>query len=86
MTRIVSRSIVCFFAALLAIAPAVLAYETPLEPESIRWAYFLGKRSDEKTASLLADYMKRLPVPERDPYISEMTLYAFRTGYPRLVE
>jgi len=67
---------------LLAITPVSLAYETPLRSNSIREAYFLGKRSDQKTSLFLGTYIKRMPLPENGAYISDITLY---TPYAQVV-
>ena len=82
MTLTSNRSIACLLTALLTIAPVSLAYETPLQSDSVREAYFLGKHSDEKTTSFLGNYMKHLPMPDQGPYISEITLY---TPYAQVV-
>lgn len=64
------------------VATCLYAYDHPLSANAIREAYFLGQRSDEKTASFLAQYIKRLPTPERGPHISEISLY---TPYAQVV-
>jgi hypothetical protein len=64
------------------IAPAA-AYEAPLDPHSIREAYFLGQRNDEKMARFLDTYVKHLPPPEKGPYISEIQLL---TPYAQVVD
>jgi hypothetical protein len=61
---------------------ALSAYDFPLDSESIREAYFLGRRDDEKTIKFLASYIKRLPLPEKGPHISEISLY---TPYAQIV-
>jgi hypothetical protein len=82
MARTSSRPLAYILIALITMPPVSLAYETPLQSESVREAYFLGKRSDEKTTSFLGSYMKHLPVPEQGPYISEVSLY---TPYAQVV-
>lgn len=82
MTRTSSCPIACILTALLTIAPVSLAYETSLQSDSVREAYFLGKHSDEKTTFFLGNYMKHLRMPEQGPYISEITLY---TPYAQVV-
>jgi len=72
----------CFAAVWLGLAPTAIAYDFPLSSESIRDAYFLGRRNDEKTAKFLAGYIKRLPLPEKGPHISEISLY---TPYAQIV-
>lgn len=64
-------------------ALTALAYEVPLDPHSIREAYFLGQRNDEKMARFLDTYVKRLPPPEKGPYISEIQLL---TPYAQVVD
>lgn len=76
------RITTCVAATWLGFAPASLAYDFPLGSESIREAYFLGRRNDEKTIKFLASYIKRLPLPEKGPYISEISLY---TPYAQIV-
>jgi hypothetical protein len=61
---------------------ALAAYDFPLDSESIREAYFLGRCNDEKTIKCLASYFKRLPLPEKGPHISEISLY---TPYAQIV-
>jgi hypothetical protein len=77
-----ARSAASLLLAAFLIAPAV-AYEAPLDPHSIREAYFLGQRNDEKMARFLDSYVKHLPPPERGPYISEIHLL---TPYAQVVE
>ena len=60
-----------------------VAYEVPLDPHSVRDAYFLGQRNDEKTARFLDAYVKHLPPPEKGPDISEIQLL---TPYAQVVE
>lgn len=67
--------------ALLA-APALAAYEQPLRDHSVREAYFLGRRKDEKTAQFLAQYVKKFPVPKQGPHVAEVEL---RTPYEQVV-
>lgn len=58
------------------------AYEFPLRDYSVRDAYFLGRRKDEKTATFLAQYVKRLPLPKTGPHVAEIEL---RTPYQQVV-
>ena len=58
------------------------AYENPLDPISVREAYFLGQRNDDKLAEFLAQYVKRLPLPKQGPHIAEIEL---RTPYEQVV-
>ncbi len=66
----------------LAVAQAGAAYEHPLDSHSIREAYFLGRRHDEKTAAFLAQYVKRPPLPKSGPHVAEIEL---RTSYEQVV-
>jgi hypothetical protein len=58
------------------------AYDTQLDSETIREAYFLGRKSDQQTIGFLKPYFKSLPMPERGPYISQIALY---TPYAQIV-
>jgi hypothetical protein len=71
------------FTGFFAISHALVAYEMPLEPHSIREAYFLGQRNDEKMAKVLELYTRHLPLPEKGPYISEIKLL---TPYAQVVD
>ena len=66
----------------LAFVTRTSAYDHPLSSKAIREAYFLGQRNDEKVTDFLAQYIKRLPIPEKGPYISEISLY---TPYAQVV-
>ncbi len=55
-------------------AAAASAYEWPLSPESVREAYFLGRRNDDKTREFLARCVKRLPLPKSGPHVSEIEI------------
>ncbi len=69
--------------ALVLVAPQALpAYEHPLDSHSVREAYFLGNRKDDKTAKFLAQYVKRLPLPKTGPHVAEIEL---RTPYAQVV-
>jgi hypothetical protein len=73
----------CFLSALVLCAScAALAYEIPLQPNSIRDAYFLGQDND-RAKSFFASYTKSLPVPKTGPSVSEVRLY---TPYAQVVE
>jgi hypothetical protein len=69
-------------AALLALEP-VAAYDAPLDPSAVREAYFLGRRSDQTREKFLETYKKRLPLPEKGPYVSEIELL---TPYAQVVD
>jgi hypothetical protein len=66
----------------LAAALAASAFENPLRDHSVREAYFLGRRKDEKTAQFLSQYVKKLPVPKQGPHVAEIEL---RTPYQQVV-
>src|SRR6266852_8258122 len=68
-------------AALFVTAPA-FSFDQPLSSESVREAYFLGQRNDSKMIQALAPYNKRLALPERGPYISEIKLF---TPYAQII-
>jgi len=65
----------------LALSPA-LPFEVPLSDNSVREAYFLGQRADQKLADFLSLYRHALPLPERGPYVAEIRLL---TPYARVV-
>ncbi len=69
-------------AIVLVAAQVAPAYEHPLETHSIRDAYFLGNRKDEKAAKFLGQYVKRLPVPKKGPHVAEIELL---TPYAQVV-
>jgi len=69
-------------ALVLVAAQALPAYEHPLDPHSVREAYFLGNRKDDKTAKFLTQYVKRLPLPKTGPHVAEIEL---RTPYEQAV-
>ena len=69
-------------AVLLLFAQAAGAYEVPLDSRTVREAYFLGQRNDEKTALFLAQYEHVLPLPEKGPHVAEIEL---RTPYAQVV-
>jgi len=70
-------------AALLFAAQALFAYELPLSAHSVREAYFLGQRNDQKTAEFFAPYKKPLPLPQSGPHVAEIALL---TPYAQVVE
>jgi hypothetical protein len=82
MTRAATRS-VGFFAIVFLASLAALAYEVPLDSHSIREAYFLGQRNDEKMSRFLDAYVKHLPLPRKGPYVSEVRLL---TPYAQVVD
>jgi hypothetical protein len=67
----------------LFVFPFAYAFDTPLSDSAIREAYFIGQRHDDKTRATLEQYSRRLPVPEKGPYIAEVQLY---TPYAQVVQ
>jgi hypothetical protein len=65
---------------LLTLASA--AFEYPVRDYSVREAYFLGRRKDEKTAQFLARYVQRFPLPKSGPHVAEVE---FRTPFEQIV-
>ena len=59
----------------LALAVPADSYDTQLDSQAVREAYFLGRRGDQKTSEFLEAYIKHLAIPERGPYIAEISLY-----------
>jgi hypothetical protein len=83
MLRTPARSIAPIFAAALLLTPSSFAFDTPLSDEAVREAYFLGQRNDNKMTQALDPYTKRLALPERGPYISEIKLF---TPYAQIID
>jgi hypothetical protein len=59
------------------------AFDTPLSPEAVRDAYFLGQHNDQSTLSFFSQYVRTLPAPDKGPYIAEVEVY---TPYAQVVE
>ena len=53
--------------------PPALAIDTPLSPEAVRDAYFLGQRHEQDFTDLMAKYTQTLPAPDSGPDISSIT-------------
>ena len=70
-------------AALLLAAQALFAYDVPLSSHSVREAYFLGQRNDQKTTDFLGLYKRRLPLPKSGPHVAEIELL---TPYAQVVQ
>ena len=83
MLRTPARPIASIFAAALLLTPFSFAFDTSLSDEAVREAYFLGQRNDNKMTQALAPYTKRLALPERGPYISEIKLF---TPYAQIID
>jgi hypothetical protein len=69
-TRYVARMVTAF----LSLAPSAPAFEMPLTEKTVREAYFLGQRKDQRTAEFLNLYTRLLPLPDKGPYVSEIHL------------
>ena len=80
MTR-ATRTCAALLATLLLGVPGA-AYERSMTSLTIREAYFLGRRNDDKTAAFLAQYVRRFPLPSRGPHMAEIEV---RTPYTQLV-
>ncbi len=66
----------------LALAVPADSYDTQLDSQAVREAYFLGRRGDQKTSEFLEAYIKHLAIPEHGPYIADISLY---TPYAQVV-
>lgn len=64
-------------AAFFAVQP-VFAFQTPLSPEAIRDAYFLGKEESDRSAPVFAKYTRALPPPKSGPDVETIQ---FETPY-----
>src|ERR1700722_14807021 len=80
MTRFVSGLLVASLC--LALAGPADSYDTQLDSQAVREAYFLGRRSDQKTSEFLESYIKHLAMSEHGPYIADVSLY---TPYAQVV-
>lgn len=58
------------------------AYEQPLDSQSVREAYFLGRRGDEAMARFLAQYTRTFPLPKTGSYIENVSVL---TPYAQVV-
>lgn len=74
---------VAFLLASVGTASSVFAYEHSLSSETIREAYFLGSRKDEKTSDFIGRYTHHFPIPPDGPYVAEIQL---ETLYAQIVE
>lgn len=72
MSNFCFRAGVLVLALAFAMAPLVECYEIPLTAHSVREAYFLGQRHDEKMTTLLAAYRQHLPLPKNGPHVAEI--------------
>ncbi len=73
-----------FLAFTLTMASAMFAvpYQQHLASESVRNAYFLGRRMDQKTGDFLARYTQSLPLPKTGPHIGRIQVL---TPYAQVV-
>lgn len=78
-----ARSIISVLAAGLLVWPLSDVVGATLSDETVREAYFLGQRNDEKTARFLETYRRRLSMPQSGLYISEIELF---TPYAETVD
>jgi len=67
----------------LLLIPSAFAFDTPLSPEAVREAYFLGQHNDQATLSFFSRYVKTLPAPDKGAYIAEVEVY---TPYAQVIE
>lgn len=77
------RSVFAVLAAVAVLVPPAGALNSPLSPEAVRDAYFLGQRHDGTYPAILGKYIKNLPPPKSGPFISSVTL---KTPFIQLVE
>jgi hypothetical protein len=80
------RSRLTYFSAItlsFVLISSAFAFDTPLSPEAVRDAYFLGQRNDQSTLSFFSHYVKSLPAPDKGAYISEVEIY---TPYAQIIE
>src|SRR4029077_6937350 len=67
----------------LLLIPSTFAFDTPLSPEAIREAYFLGQHNDQSTLSFFNTYFRVLTKPDNARYIAEVEVY---TPYFQIIE
>jgi hypothetical protein len=67
----------------LLLIPSAFAFDSPLSPEAIREAYFLGQHNNQSTLSFFNPYFRVLPKPDNGPYIAEVEVY---TPYVQIIE
>jgi hypothetical protein len=73
-----SRSGLAILSAAFFAAQPILAFQSPLSPESIRDAYFLGKEESDRSAPVFAKYTRALPTPKSGPDVATIQ---FETPY-----
>jgi len=63
-----------------------VAFDSPLQEEQVREAYFLGRTTDgEKLSDFYKQYVHYFPFPARGPYYSYVESVEFRTPYELVV-
>jgi len=78
-----ARSIFSILVAALLASSATFAFQSPLSDESVREAYFLGQRNDNRTLSFFDPYLRRFGRPKTGPFVSEVEVY---TPFVQVVE
>jgi hypothetical protein len=68
----VARSGVAIVAAMVLLAQPLFAFQSPLSDESVREAYFLGRRHDGSLERLFEKSTRRVPLPKNGPYVSSI--------------
>lgn len=63
--RTIGRWALSFLLLVVPVAQPAFAYNSPLSPEAIREAYFLGKEDANKRAGFISKYTRQLPAPEK---------------------
>jgi hypothetical protein len=76
-------SLSCLLATALLLPAPSSALDTPLSPEAVREAYFLGQHNDQSTLSFFNPYFRVLPKPDKGTYIAEVEVY---TPYVQIIE
>src|ERR1700683_126900 len=67
------RLVAALSTALLLLAQPLFAFNSPLSPEAIRAASFLGQRHDDAFSTAIAKYTRYLDPPESGPFIRSVT-------------
>jgi hypothetical protein len=78
----INRAICLLLLAAFCFPSNALAFEIPLGDITVREAYFLGQRNDDRTAAALKPYSTSFNLPDKGPYISEIHLL---TPYAQVV-
>lgn len=73
----------CAPAVSLLLIPSALAFDTPLSPEAVREAYFLGQHNNQSTLDFFSPYLRTLAPPDKGPYIAEVEIY---TPFTQIME